>query len=43
MQGHPDRDGPTDPLAGLGDPDDVEAPASELEAEEEILADEESR
>ena len=43
MIGQPDRDAATDPLAGTGDPDDVDAPESELEAEEEVLADEESR
>ena len=43
MLGEPDRDGATDPLAGMGDPDDADAPESELEAEEEVLADEESR
>lgn len=43
MIGGPDRDAATDPLAGMGDPDDAEAPESELEAEEDVLADEESR
>lgn len=43
MIGRPDRDSATDPLAAMGDPDDVEAPESELEAEEDVLSDEESR